>query len=122
MKLAKNSNLILIGLSLILSLVSFTGVTNHLPREAIKTAFVIGDYNENTRFSISFKNVIKPRFNSFSEFSLHTFKEFLNYYDLKNSATFKIYIYKTLSVRADQLHTKHYSKSRYQTNYNSVVS
>lgn len=121
MKLTKNSNILLIGLSLILSLVSFTGVADHVTREAIKTSIVIGDNSKDTRFSIQYQNVNKGSFISFSKFSSYSFIEFLNNYGLKEITAFKSYTHYIFRVRAEQLLAKLYIYSTNQTLYNDIV-
>ena len=76
MKLTKNSNILLVGLALTLSLVSFTGTVSHLPSETIKTAIVVSDYGDDTRFAISYQNAIKNHAASFIIFIAFTFAEF----------------------------------------------
>ena len=121
MKLSKHSNIIFVGLALILSLVSFSGVVNHLPSEVVKTALLVGDYNDNTRFAISYQNVIKDHTVSFTIFTAFTFAEFQNNYSLKALSAFKSYTYQTLGLSAAQLHTQHYALSTHQTLYNTIV-
>lgn len=121
MRLKKSSNILLLGLSLILSLVSFTGVTNNLPSEAIKTALVVSDYSDNKRFSISYQNAIKNNLSAFSKYSTQTFTEFQKDYNLKEITTFKAYTLKTLWLRAEQLHAKCFIISAHLTLYNDIV-
>ncbi|EDP71978.1 hypothetical protein FBALC1_12792 [Flavobacteriales bacterium ALC-1] len=121
MKLIKKGNILLLGLSLILSLVSFTGVVNHLPNEAIKTALVVNGYCENTHCSIKFQNANKNVFTSICQFSNYSFLRFQNDYSLKEITALKAYTKHTNWLRVDQLHKKHYSSSILKTLYNSIV-
>ncbi len=120
MKLTKNSNILLLGLSLILSIVSFTGVVSHLPTEATKSGLIVSDYSEDTRFSIKYQNANKDAFVSFLEFSNHSFIKFKNVYDLKEIIAFKTYTNNTLSLREEQLQTKLYSFA-HKTLYYDIV-
>ncbi len=121
MKHSKNVNILFFGLTLVFSLISFSGVINHLPIEATKTTLVVYDYSEDTRFSIQYNNVNKENLVSFSKYSNYYLISFQNHYDLKEITAFKTYSNKTLWLRAEQLHTKLYSFFTHKTRYNNIV-
>ncbi len=121
MKLTKNSNLLFVALALVLSLVSFTRVSNHTPKEAIKIALVVNDYSEDICFAISYQNAIKIDTNAFLSFSVFSFIELQKNYSLKVISTFKTYTYQTLGLSTEQQQTK-FALSTHQTLYNSIPS
>ena len=121
MKLVKNKNILLIGLSLILSLVSFTGVANDLPKEAIKTALVVSNYNANARFSIPYQKAIKKTSDIYIKYSKYSFAKFQKNYNLRVITAFNNYTYRTLGHKTEQLFTKLYTSSIHQTLYNSIA-
>jgi hypothetical protein len=120
MKHKKNSNILLVGLALLLSLVSFTGVVNHLPNETIKTALVVSNNSEDKSFSIQYQNASKDSSDSFTRYTAYSFTTFLNTYDLKAITVFKTYTFKTLSLNTKQLQTKLYLSIQ-QRLYNDIV-
>jgi len=123
MKLTKKNNILLVGLSLILSLVSFTSVASVSPNKIIKTALIISDYSKNKRFSIQYHNVNKIDFDGFIKFSVYTFTKFQNNYDLKANTAFKIYAKKHLGLKQNnhRLSTTPYLLAKYfiTISYNS---
>ncbi|MFP4845393.1 hypothetical protein [Winogradskyella sp. PE311] len=121
MKLTKNSNVLLIGLSLILSLVAFTGVANQTPNEAIKTALVVGNHSNNISFSINYNKANKLTVVSSAKYTDYVFIEFQKNYSITAISAFKSYIYKTLGLRTSQLHTKGFTFSTHQIVYNDLV-
>jgi len=120
MKIAKNSNILLVGLALLLSLVSFTGVSNRTPNEAVKTALVISDYGTDIR-SITYKNALKDNSDAFTNYYEFAFTEALKHQGIKENTLYKTYIHKTLGIKTEQLHTKCFSLSAHQTLYNAIV-
>ena len=120
MKLTKNSNLLLVGLALILSLVSFTRLYNNTLSEATKTALVISDPGIDTRFSIKYHNAVNTSI-TFTWYHSFSFTKFQSYYMLIDTTIFKNYTQQTLGLRAELIHSKHYNLSSHQTLYNNIA-
>lgn len=108
MKLTKNSNSLFVGLALILSLVSFSGVTSYTPADNVKTTLVVDNKTPDLRRSIVFKNACKTPLVSTITFLVHHFKTF-QYTEVSNECiAFKTYLTKTIGLKAYQLHTNIY--------------
>ncbi|WP_400080613.1 hypothetical protein [Winogradskyella sp. R77965] len=122
MKHTKHKNLLLVGLSLILSLVAFTSAVSHLPSQAVKTALVVSDTTEDTRFSIQYHKANTITIGSFLNYTTFAFIEFQKDYKLKQSTALISYTHQTLGLRAVQLHTMLYTCSTHQTLYSDIVS
>ncbi|WP_299124088.1 hypothetical protein [uncultured Winogradskyella sp.] len=121
MKLSKNINILFFGLTLVLSLVSFSGVTNNSPSEALKSALVISDKDEDTSFCFQFQDVDKIAFVSFFKYATYSFKTLKSTQDLHQKNSYSTYTAKNLWLRAKQLHTKFYPFTTHQTTYNNIV-
>ena len=121
MKFLKNINFLFLGLTLVFSLVSFSGIANNQPSAIIKIAMVATDSNEDTRFSLHFFNVYRDSNDGLSKYSDYSFTRFQNNYDIKEFTAIKSYSNNTLWLRAQKLHMVLYSFNAHKTHYNDIV-
>ena len=121
MKLTKNSNLLFVALTLVLSLVSFTGASNHTPKESVKTALIVSDYRVNAWTFISYQKALKHHFDALTRYTASSFEQFQKTYNLKDSSAFKTYTNETLGLSTEQQQIK-FALSTHQILYNSITS
>ncbi|WP_282040718.1 hypothetical protein [Winogradskyella flava] len=121
MKIAKNTNFLFFGLTLLLSLVSFSGFANQLPVEATKTTLVVKGTAQDFSRSILFKAINKGAVVLDNMFSEHSFTMLLTIQNLHDLSYFKTYTHKTLELRTAQLQTKLYTFCTHQTLYSDIV-
>ena len=107
MKSLKNISILIYGLTLVLSLVSFSSGINQTHPKTFQTELVENHVVPNTRFSIQFQKINKAI--AFADYKKFTFFTFKNNQDLKNNTLFKSYSNKTLCIETELLQTKLYT-------------
>ncbi|MEH6537639.1 MAG: hypothetical protein V7719_14665 [Psychroserpens sp.] len=118
----KNINILFYGLTLILSLVSFSVLTNPTPNEAVKTVLLVDEYHPETRFSIRFLKVENIVFVAFSNYFNHSFLTFKNIQDLKDNTSFEFYSNKTICIETKKLQTKLYTSFNTKILYEDFIA
>jgi len=121
MRFLKNINFLFLGLTLVFSLVSFSGVANKQPTAITKTTFVVSNHCEDTSFYFQFKSDNKEGFFNYLTPLSFSFSEFQNTYNLKESTTFKTYSNKILWFKAEKLQTQLYPLVIRKTLYNDNI-
>ena len=109
MKSLKNINILVYGLTLVLSLVSFSSGINQTHPKTFQTELVENDVVPNTRFSIQFHKVNKAMCIAFIHHIKFSFFTFKTNQDLKNDTLFKSYSNKTFCIKTELLQAKLYT-------------
>ena len=89
MKITKNTNILFFGLTLLLSLVSFSDFSNLWPVETTKTTLVIKDTTQDLSRSILFNAINKGAVAFDNRFSKHSFTRLLTIQNLHDLSYFK---------------------------------
>lgn len=121
MKLLKNSNILFISLTLILSLISFAEVSAHTPRGTLKTTLVVDNLSEDTSCDFHFKNITKAHYPSCLKFYSYRFTTFQVVQNLNVLVAFKSNSQKTIGVISNQIHTIIYSTLSNKTLYQNSI-
>nr|WP_321236067.1 hypothetical protein [uncultured Psychroserpens sp.] len=121
MKSLKKINILFFGLTLVFSLVSFSGISNAALPDAIKTELVVNDVTPDTRFSIQFNKADNSVFISIFSYFETSFDTFKIDQDLKANIAFKTYTNKTRSVIKEQFQIKLYALFNHKTIYEDSI-
>ncbi len=121
MRRLKNMNVLFFGLTLVLSLVSFSGAAHNTPNKSVTTALVVEDYQPETRFSIQFqkaKKILSFSFDIYCKFSFSNYKYTQN---LNAQTLYKYYTNSAFFIRLEKLHTESYTPNNNKIVYNNFI-
>ncbi|MCD2260153.1 hypothetical protein [Psychroserpens luteolus] len=117
----KNINVLFFGLTLVLSLVTFSSVAHNTPNESVRTALIVEDYQPETRFSIQFqkaKKILSFSFDIYYKFSFSNYKYTQN---LNVQTLYKCYTNNAFFIRLEKLHTESYTPNNNKIVYNNFI-
>ena len=121
MKFTKKSKTLFFGLTLVLSLVSFSGFPNYATKADVSTTLVITGYDDDANFHLQFQKTYKIVVASLLWDFDFSFIKFQNYYNLKETIAFKTNKSNSLSFIREQLRAKLYTIFTHKTLYNSIA-
>lgn len=121
MKSLKNINILVYGLTLVLSLVSFSSGINQTHPKTFQTELVENDVVPNARFSIQFHKVNKAMCIAFIHYIKFSFSTFKNDQNLKNNTLFKSYSNKSFCIETELHQTKRHTFLNTKILYEDVI-
>jgi len=117
----KNIKVFFYGLTLLLSLVSFSAITQNSTGTSISTVLVINELQPNTKFSIDYRKVKTIAFLVYSHFNNYAFQTFKNTQNLHQELLFKSYSNKTLCIKIELQKTKLYTSLNTKILYEDFI-
>ena len=121
MKLSKSVNVLFFGLTLVLTLVSYSGVTNQWPNKTTKTTLLFSDISRDSSFCFKFENLNIVTLNSLIRYSEYSFQMFKKSQNLKEKNSYLIYVSKSLWVRPERIQSIFHCFTKQKTPYISIV-